>query len=278
MKIEQLRKWSAAHRRNAVFLRPDEEQTAGVTRIGGKPLLPADFTFPAYTDAEDGKTRPLAFLAQVDLTEIHPFDTEGLLPDTGILSFFYELDVQPWGYDTAHAGSARVYWFPDSSALTETALPDALDIAFVLPPLALVPGQFSDLPDYGEAQAHCGLPADDEETWDACQALRTEDFSDDVRIKLLGYADEIQDDMTEQCALIAHGYSVGDGYPELPDAVQAEITADAADWVLLFQLDSVDTDDFELMFGDCGRIYFFIRKEDLAARRFDRIWLILQCC
>ena len=31
------------------------------------------------------------------------------------------------------------------------------------------------------------------------------------------------------------------------------------------------------MFGDCGRVYFCIRKEDLAARRFDRVWLILQC-
>ena len=31
------------------------------------------------------------------------------------------------------------------------------------------------------------------------------------------------------------------------------------------------------MFGDCGHIYFYITKEHLAARRFDRIWLILQC-
>lgn len=29
------------------------------------------------------------------------------------------------------------------------------------------------------------------------------------------------------------------------------------------------------MFGDCGHIYFYITKEDLAARRFDRVWLIL---
>ena len=31
------------------------------------------------------------------------------------------------------------------------------------------------------------------------------------------------------------------------------------------------------MFGDCGRIYFYIRREDLLARRFDRAWLVLQC-
>jgi len=42
-------------------------------------------------------------------------------------------------------------------------------------------------------------------------------------------------------------------------------------------LDTVRARDFELMFGDCGSIYFYIRKEDLAARRFDRVWLIQQC-
>ena len=46
----------------------------------------------------------------------------------------------------------------------------------------------------------------------------------------------------------------------------------------LLQLDTVEHGDFELMFGDCGHIYFYITREDLAARRFDRIWLILQCC
>lgn len=33
----------------------------------------------------------------------------------------------------------------------------------------------------------------------------------------------------------------------------------------------------ELMFGDCRHIYFCRAKEVLVARRFDRIWLILQC-
>ena len=35
--------------------------------------------------------------------------------------------------------------------------------------------------------------------------------------------------------------------------------------------------NFSLDFGDCGSIYFYIRKDDLAARRFERAWLILQC-
>ena len=57
---------------------------------------------------------------------------------------------------------------------------------------------------------------------------------------------------------------------------EAEETAKER-WMLLLQLDTIECDDFELMFGDCGHIYFYITKEDLKARRFDNIWLILQC-
>lgn len=48
-------------------------------------------------------------------------------------------------------------------------------------------------------------------------------------------------------------------------------------WQLLFQLDMVETDDFELMFGDCGRLYVFIKKEDLTARKFENAWGMVQC-
>lgn len=45
---------------------------------------------------------------------------------------------------------------------------------------------------------------------------------------------------------------------------------------MLLQLDS-DEENAELMWGDSGCVYFWIRKQDLAARRFDRCWAILQC-
>lgn len=32
-----------------------------------------------------------------------------------------------------------------------------------------------------------------------------------------------------------------------------------------------------MMWGDLGRLYFWIRDDDLAARRFEKAWLILQC-
>lgn len=45
--------------------------------------------------------------------------------------------------------------------------------------------------------------------------------------------------------------------------------------MLLLQLDS--DQDANLMWGDAGLLYFWIRTEDLVAGRFDRVWMTLQC-
>ena len=31
------------------------------------------------------------------------------------------------------------------------------------------------------------------------------------------------------------------------------------------------------MWGDCGRLYFWIRQEDLRRCVFDNVWMLLQC-
>ena len=94
-------------------------------------------------------------------------------------------------------------------------------------------------------------------------------------IKLLAYPDVIQNSMEEECAAVARGFNMGGiGYPK---KYKEEIKKASKDWILLFQMDTVETSDYELMFGDCGHIYFWIKKEDLANKNFENIWLILQC-
>jgi uncharacterized protein YwqG len=40
----------------------------------------------------------------------------------------------------------------------------------------------------------------------------------------------------------------------------------------------VDSDDAAgTMWGDSGMLYYWIRDDDLAARRFDRAWCVMQC-
>ena len=56
-----------------------------------------------------------------------------------------------------------------------------------------------------------------------------------------------------------------------------ELLKASEEWTLLFQLDTVRKNGFELMFGDDGRIFYYIRKDDLKNKNFENIWLILQC-
>ena len=57
--------------------------------------------------------------------------------------------------------------------------------------------------------------------------------------------------------------------------VSDETRTQAAQWRLLLQLDTDDS--LGVMWGDSGRIYFWMREEDLRSRAFDRAWCILQC-
>jgi uncharacterized protein YwqG len=50
---------------------------------------------------------------------------------------------------------------------------------------------------------------------------------------------------------------------------------DANQWILLFQIDSIDKAG--MMWGDVGRVYFWIKKDDLEKKDFDKIWFVLQC-
>lgn len=117
----------------------------------------------------------------------------------------------------------------------------------------------------------------DYEKWNsAVKALGMEEV--DNRSKLLGWADMIQGSMPIECELISKGYCLGNGRKNIPSEVIEEAKETALErWLPLFQLDSVESGSFSLMFGDCGRIYFYIPREDLQERQFDRVWLILQC-
>ena len=64
-------------------------QPGGSSTFGGRPDLPAQFIWPS------NKERPLDFLLQINLAESMEFDLQGLLPSSGMLTFFYDLQNQP---------------------------------------------------------------------------------------------------------------------------------------------------------------------------------------
>ena len=179
-----------------------------------------------------------------------------------------------WGFDPADAGCGRVYWFDGSQPLAPAPFPHELDEEFRLPRLrvqAKADRSFASWADF--AQLH---PELDELFEDYAEAHEAMGGSGECS-KLLGWPDVIQDNMTLECELVSRGYNLG-GLEDFPTHLAArEGAASVENWRLLFQLDSFEMEDFDLNFGDDGALYFYIRTEDLKARRFDRVWVILQC-
>lgn len=277
--MDQIMKFLEAMQRGMIRLAigADGPVVWGRTRFGGQPDVPADFEWPTFTADtfydDTVKPRPLAFLAQFDCGALAPMDPEGLLPRSGLLSFFYELGSARWGFDPADAGCARVYWFDTAQPLSPGPFPKDLEDEFRLPRLriqAKPDRSYASWADFAQIQPDDGLF----ESY--LEAYETVGGSGECS-KLLGWPDVIQDNMTLECELVSRGYNLG-GLEDIPANISdQEGPASLQNWRLLFQLDSFELEDFDLNFGDTGALYFYIRTEDLKARRFDRVWVILQC-
>lgn len=97
------------------------------SKIGGRPYLPKDFIWPYYQEL------PLSFLAQINLEEVSSLDKDKLLPNSGILYFFYELETQEWGYSPQDKGCAKVFYFEDISNFELINFPEDMEDYYKIP-------------------------------------------------------------------------------------------------------------------------------------------------
>lgn len=259
---------------------PTEEKVAlGKSKFGGNPHLPEGFRWDYY-EGEDyrGKkaNRPLSFLAQINLGEVADLDTENLLPKKGMLYFFYELATMNWGYDPEDKGCARVYYVENTDGLKETPVPEDMEENYIIPEFAMDFSIKMSLPDYEELAEYYDI--DEKIDWDDYEELAAEMNMENMEevSKLLGFADLIQGSPLMECEQVTDGIYSG-GIVKLTEAERKEILEKSKDWTLLFQMSTLVGDNYELMFGDGGSIYFYIKKQDLKEKNFDKVWLVLQC-
>jgi uncharacterized protein YwqG len=280
--------------------RSTHEAPLGASRLGGAPDLPSSTEWPRWEgfnepdrvitgepaeelrrlfarlgrEATENDFRirrgcapsPLSFLAQIDLSETP--DGTGLLPEHGWLYFFYDARQQPWGYDPRHRGAARVVYIDGTADSLRRAEAPAGAHAFAASAVK------SDLvPTLPEWEQQPGLKR---EQFGMYQSLRQDLSGPAPHHRLLGWPTEVQGEMSLECQLVSHG--IYSGSPDGYESDQArDLRAGASDWLMLLQLDT-DENGPGWMWGDTGCLYFWIRKQDLAALQFDRIWAILQCC
>lgn len=250
------------------------------SRIGGRPLVPKGFEWPRYSGSDVlGRPveAPLSLLAQIKLDEVAPYDLDCKLPKHGYLLFFYELSSMQWGYDPKDAGCARVYFFDASpDELYPAEYPQDLHSEYRIEARSIAfesKKSIPDLEEFDELFYDSDLECDFEDYIETADELGLYDDADEKPHKLLGYADIIQSSMLYECEAVTRGIYCGgpEGYQT---AEAGDIRAHQSDWTLLAQFGTIDG---RIMFGDCGCVYYYIRKQDLEKRDFSRVWLLLQC-
>jgi uncharacterized protein YwqG len=241
------------------------EQTP--SHLGGSPLATPDLAWPSRHGT------PLAFLARIDLTQLQRTLEVDWLPPTGVLLFFYDMAEQPWGFDPKDRDGWQVVYVEKPDGLAELPFPSTLDPANRLPRQFVAFNRVRSYPSC-ERDAVSALRFSDVERDEYCE-LQLGVFGDRPRHQLAGYPMPIQnDDMEVESQLASNGIDLGDsGAGVTPRALA--LRDGSSEWRLLFQVDSDDAAD--MMWGDVGTIYFWIRESDARARRFDACWLILQC-
>jgi uncharacterized protein YwqG len=254
--------------RDSIRLMPDltaDLTEPGTTRLGGEPDLPVDTAWPDL----DG--RPLSFIAQINLAGLPPAPASTALPNRGLLSFFYDAATQSaWGFDPADRGSWAVRYSPDEQPWTPRPAPDALPLE----------GRFTALGLTGSSQL-CFPPWESHDVeqlgidspWSTYASVLGD--QDETLHRLLGHPDPLQGDMQQECQLASNGINCG-GPEHLSDPRTPSLLPGASEWRLLLQIDSTETDT-GMMWGDVGRLYYWIREEDLRARAWDLTWLVLRC-
>lgn len=251
----------------------------GESRIGGIPDLPVGMEWPRWQPPEYASNKygellpldspvPLGFIAQIDLLSMPRVDDS--LPSTGWLYFFYDRSCEPWGFDPNDRGSCRVLYVDcDRTALVRTPPPADTDPEYVAHSCRV------------KVDADYSLPRDLEgiEFGTPVFDIYNEFYYDQLKHghQLLGYPREIQNPMERECQLASNGIDCGGRGLDDDQFAEALTLADgASDWQLLLQIDSDDAGP-GWMWGDSGKIYFWIKRGDLASRQFENVWLVLQC-
>lgn len=250
--------------------RAEEDLPLGAARFGGAPDLPPGTGWPH----RDG--RPLAFLAQIDLAVVGEFFEEPPENLEGWLCFYYDAEEQPWGFDPKDRAGWVVQQFRgDADTLRRTPPPESLPEASVFQPATLVfePELSLPWPDVFEQLENCSTEEEADAYREVFEQLDLQNADEPIH-RLFGWSQNIQSPMEPECQLVSNGLYCGNssGYE---DPRAEALLEDAGEWLLLLQLDTDDTPGWG--WGDMGRLYFWIRRQDLLAGDFEQVWCVLQC-
>jgi uncharacterized protein YwqG len=251
----------------------------GKSQVGGWPDLPIGTNWPQWND------RPMSFLAQINLEEIHEINPQLHLPKQGLLSFFlgctdesynrsgknyYMVDLLI-GCEALHQEGIKIIYTKDLDKLmevknTESILPELFNSCEIIPTLGGNP-----LPDvhstvyeqlllkgvevdnYNKLLDKVNVDRDTDENWDNL---------------FMGYPQLIQMNPPE---IFCERAKLGlDPYQK---ASEKELNA-SSQWAMILQLTSDPKPDF--IWGDGGHFYFYSNREKVLKGDFSESWVYFE--
>jgi uncharacterized protein YwqG len=236
---------------------------SGTSKIGGQPELPANWDWP-----KDQNGKSLSFIGQINFAELSEFNFDNI-PKNGLLSFFYSGTQEAWGFDPKDKDAFKLVYTREPVNLQRYYFPSDLDEYSIFKETGIEFKESVSLPNWEDERVRAVL--NDKEM----NAYMDIWENGDLINKFLGHSNNIQGQMELECELVTNGLYLGDtsGYN---DPRAEELKKNVNDWTLLLQVDS-DHEKTGMMWGDSGRLYFWIRTEDLNKDNFDKAWCILQC-
>lgn len=168
----------------------------------------------------------------------------------------------------------RLFWMPDTSSGISTVSPPPGRRNGIYAPkaLRLIPRRELSLPDTESAGREVDASSLTMEGLHAYLELVEDTVEGATGLHQVGgHARWSQSDGRLDAQLATHGIEAGGAQVyRTPEAQQ--LLASATDWCLLWQVDSTDV-GFTL---EGHWLHLLIRHEDLAARTFERAWVIIQ--
>ena len=280
MHVDQIKELLKNHKKEAILLRPLDEDLVeekeaierckkkkGCSKFEGCPDVPIDFKWPCTID-HFGEFVPLNFIAQIDLKDASRYDKTGLLPKEGYLYFFMASTF--YSMDISEKDGIKVYYYNVREE----------DLYTIEPPEDSEMSFWADLNHsiYVKFESHDSYPEDlegkelekvlagypvDKQTYFGGDYIshflkaRIELGDGWVIHEMLGYPQLLQfqdEDRWEQIYCQLYGPQVGERKGE-------------DEWLLLLQYAHSPNKE---------HYYFYIRKSDLRAGRFNRVWATTQ--
>ncbi|WP_330452554.1 MULTISPECIES: YwqG family protein [unclassified Streptomyces] len=243
-----------------------------VGRLGGVPALPAGAEWPVWEGYG-----PLSFVASIDCARLSAAALDIDLPEAGTLLFFYfdgQLDdgeALVLAEDRQSWAGARVLYVAAEEQVADRGTPAGLKPYPVVPLTARVEMTATE-PWHPSVRAAFapGAPLGNRYDHPVCSQEFIDglwEFDGEVGHQIGGHAHSVQNPVEIEIA-----EAVLDGEVPWDDP---RLSEEAGNWLLLAQFDSEDAAD--MMWGDAGALYWLIRPEDLAERRFERAMFTWQC-